>query len=626
MGAPAARGKPKRGGGRGGMKRGGGRALNGNPALFGGMRGMGPPMRGGIRPPPMGPPGMRLRPLPGPPPPPHHRMMGPGPRGLPPPGMRPPPPGMRPPPPGMRPPPPPMMMRPPIPPPMRGGPFRGGPRMKGRFPPDMRGIKRGRIVKKNRTSLKNIDLFKPWVTDAMRTEFAKKDELLAQAKQTQSLDDWKNYRDQREKCSKIYQEGRTAQVGQQEDSDTDCEDYVHPEDETLWDEEYYQDQDNWEDLEEIYLSCDTCEREFFSQEQYDQHMSEHRTCNLDGCNFTAHEKIIEKHIRMQHSTGLYEKIRNISTPEDIAKWIEERKKKYPSKENIEQRYKEQEERLKKGVRIPKKNNRFGKDKFRLEKSKQSSSLSTRLQQNRPPKRKKIQKPQPKVSLIDEKEDWNGNMFPFRGTAELFGNTEQKQVSDFEDDEWKEHEGMKKVKLNNALGSLMAAYGSDSEEETISCQNKVEVTKEDNKKVPSTVIDSKSEKQDVNIDMKANCSLNDSDNEAPEEVKIIRSTDVEENKEVIKVPIESQATSNRPTHKGKRKRTHQRSRNSKKRNLSNQETPSQSIPSTDNFPHNRFRKRKVTLLEKLLENEIREERNLLLQCVRYVVQNDFFKSS
>lgn len=88
--------------------------------------------------------------------------------------------------------------------------------MKGRFPPDMRGIKRGRIVKKNRTSLKNIDLFKPWVTDAMRTEFAKKDELLAQAKQTQSLDDWKNYRDQREKCSKIYQEGRTAQVGQQE--------------------------------------------------------------------------------------------------------------------------------------------------------------------------------------------------------------------------------------------------------------------------------------------------------------------------------------------------------------------------------------------------------------------------
>lgn len=93
-------------------------------------------------------------------------------------------------------------------------------------------------------------------------------------------------------------------------------------------------------------------------------MSQHKTCNLDGCNFTAHEKIVENHIRMQHATGLYDKIRNINTPEDIAKWIEERKKRYPSKENVLKRRQEQEDMWKNGLKIEKNSNRFGKDKYR----------------------------------------------------------------------------------------------------------------------------------------------------------------------------------------------------------------------------------------------------------------------
>lgn len=84
MGAPAGHGKPKRGGTRGGINKRGGRTVNGNPVSFGMMRGGGMgPMRGGMRP-PMGPPGMRGRPMLRPPP----RMMGPGLRCPPPPGMR----------------------------------------------------------------------------------------------------------------------------------------------------------------------------------------------------------------------------------------------------------------------------------------------------------------------------------------------------------------------------------------------------------------------------------------------------------------------------------------------------------------------------------------------------------
>lgn len=40
---------------------------------------------------------------------------------------------------------------------------------------------------------------------------------------------------------------------------------------------------------------------------------------------------------MQHSTGLFKKIANIKNPEEIAKWREERRRKYPTKANIEKK-------------------------------------------------------------------------------------------------------------------------------------------------------------------------------------------------------------------------------------------------------------------------------------------------
>lgn len=132
--------------------------------------------------------------------------------------------------------------------------------------------------------------------------------------------------------------------------------------------------DFYDDTEEIYDAqnyqaegatipfCDTCDREFDSYYQYQTHMSQHRVCGLDGCTFTAHEKIVDKHIMLQHSTGLYDKIRNVNTPEDITRWIEERKKRYPSKENVEIRYKQQEEMVKRGELIGVRKNRFERNK------------------------------------------------------------------------------------------------------------------------------------------------------------------------------------------------------------------------------------------------------------------------
>lgn len=69
-----------------------------------------------------------------------------------------------------------------------------------------------------------------------------------------------------------------------------------------------------------------CDREFFSEQLLKDHNETHKVCGIDGCTFTAHPKLIEKHVSMQHRTGLYHKIKNLSTPEDIANWINERKR------------------------------------------------------------------------------------------------------------------------------------------------------------------------------------------------------------------------------------------------------------------------------------------------------------
>ncbi|GJQ70080.1 hypothetical protein Trydic_g22556 [Trypoxylus dichotomus] len=162
-----------------------------------GMRPMGPgPVQG-----PRGPPfGMR----PPPPPPPH--------------GMRPPP-RMRPPPPGI--------MRPMMPPPPMMGPggpgprgFRPGPPPPPLMPPNkMRKVQKGRVVKKKRIILKDIDLTKPWVTEQIKLEFTKKEDLLKNAKSTQNPSDWSIYREQREKCNKMYTAARMEYIGQHPEED-----------------------------------------------------------------------------------------------------------------------------------------------------------------------------------------------------------------------------------------------------------------------------------------------------------------------------------------------------------------------------------------------------------------------
>lgn len=177
-----------------------------------------PPFPPGRMPPPgmgpMPPPGVRMPPVP----PPLFRTRVPPPRGMGPRSLMPGPPPMgRPRPMGMpmRPPP---LMRPP--PPMMGRfPPRGPPPM---FPPNnkMRQLKnkigQKKTGKKRVNTQNQFDLKSPWVTEDIREEFKKKDELLAKAKaatEASKANDWNAYKEQRAKCDKMYKAAKLEYIG-----------------------------------------------------------------------------------------------------------------------------------------------------------------------------------------------------------------------------------------------------------------------------------------------------------------------------------------------------------------------------------------------------------------------------
>ncbi|XP_063068046.1 nuclear fragile X mental retardation-interacting protein 1 [Engraulis encrasicolus] len=97
---------------------------------------------------------------------------------------------------------------------------------------------------------------------------------------------------------------------------------------------------------EFSFFCDTCDRGFKAQDKYDEHMSQHVKCSVADCTFTAHEKVVRIHWNNNHAPGT--KRIKLDTPEEIAKWREERKRNYPTLANVEKKMKVMEAKEERG--------------------------------------------------------------------------------------------------------------------------------------------------------------------------------------------------------------------------------------------------------------------------------------
>ncbi|KAG8236178.1 hypothetical protein J437_LFUL013444 [Ladona fulva] len=271
--------------------------------------------------------------------------------------------------------------------------------------------------------------------------------------------------------------------------------------------------------------CDSCDRGFSTHEEFQYHCNnEHITCGLDGCTLSAHPKVVEKHQKIQHLSGLYLRLRSNSSknPEDVTKWIAERKKNYPTRANVERRKEVEKERLERGETLEPDRRRFGRFGGRGQQRGMRGRGGKSIGRDRKPRRRhsqskeghvprgkrgrgrggtwklserishqKVEKLPAKEEIDLEWEDKKG-IAMFCGTAELFGIPLKKNESsdeeivedkgDFSDSEWLMDDGATKcedakkyenggdadnskpnkdsVVLNNALGLLIGTYGSD----------------------------------------------------------------------------------------------------------------------------------------------------------------------
>jgi len=319
-------------------------------------------------------------------------------------------------------------------------------------------------------------------------------------------------------------------------------------------------------------NCRNCDRDFFSEDALEAHVAEHETCGVDGCPYTAHPQLVLNHYKTQHLTGLAGKVWKVQTPEEIAKWREERKRNFPTVARVAQRKLEMRERKKRGNVLN--NQYFGKingetrgliNDFRGGRGGRGMSRGNRGNgrggaRNFRPIDNEFDVDSDHISSDDE-----GGL-PVVDVSKL-----QEPVSEQETSSMKESSPTEASV--GILGSLACAYASSDEEDEA-----------DESKGPLRTNEDKT-KPDDGV--------------------------------VAKVDDAAHPASSTP--KKNRKRKKRKSNDGKPEVVERLLTDGQVKYQLTK----KRQRREPTLLERLLAPEIRRERNYILQCVRYIVRKNFF---
>ncbi|CAN7944298.1 unnamed protein product [Ixodes pacificus] len=406
-------------------------------------------------------------------------------------------------------------------------------------------------------------------------EIAKKNRLYAAARASGSPEDWEAFKRQRCHIGKLLRESRKA--NNRNNGDVKGRRVAFKTD-------FY---------------CDACEVGFADSAELSGHISEHVPCDRDGCAFQACPQLVSLHVKLQHDTELIRRC-GAATEEDAAEWRRQRRLRYPTLRNVEAKkaveaeLRERREMLGHGPerRFPA---RRPKRRRQQRRSQRERAAEAR------PNQSAVVAPSVVVEQTTPVAEAPPPLSPFRGVgaAETRVKTEpvkmeedKLRITDSESDAEVRPPEVATPAVGGALGSLMTCYDSDSDDDGEPAAKRP-VTK--TPVAAATPVPASAPCNPVPACLPATPVA------AP--ATTFGGAATTENKSVA-VPLESRT--NGPT----------------KMPIASAHGPKRQRHSMQAHP-NPVPPRRPTLLQKLLAPEIRHERNIVLQCVHYVVQNNFF---
>jgi hypothetical protein len=97
------------------------------------------------------------------------------------------------------------------------------------------------------------------------------------------------------------------------------------------------------------LRCDTCDRDFATEEKYEAHMKTHIYCTVPGCRFTCREN--RAHLMQEHMDALHNRP-DAPNLVDTSAYLEQRKRRFPTQEVIKDKVEELYYKAARGVVLP----------------------------------------------------------------------------------------------------------------------------------------------------------------------------------------------------------------------------------------------------------------------------------
>ncbi|XP_052896581.1 FMR1-interacting protein NUFIP1 [Anopheles moucheti] len=360
------------------------------------------------------------------------------------------------------------------------------------------------------------------------------------------------------------------------------------------------------------LWCEGCDVNCRSEEEYQQHITNHTPCSVPSCKFVGHPMIMKRHERQTHKDEKNAKdLPAAPSSEEIEQWKEERRKRYPTKQNVILRQHAQEARFNRGERIEENKDRFpNRHSTTKGESNENGQRREMASNGRKYKRSRGRKRSAFPVAVAVVAETTGRI-SFNGTSTL---------KDYKDPS------------NNAL-AMLGDYGSGSES-----NSDVEEQTEDKADPVKTIIESIVQPESVLSDGEIvhDEVINGDNNHCPKQLEQTLADNEDKSIGTEKGPKKatnvinvttSQAPENnvpggstqdvlcRPVLKGA-KQASKSEHNSKDKKVVKPNRP------LLNYSKLR-RSNQNTMLEKLLDSDIRHERNVLLQCVRHILLNKFF---